>query len=43
MKDSNGEMKLGENIVPIDGKVPADLAEVNPKVNRAYHKKLPIM
>lgn len=35
-----GAMKIGDTIVEIDGVVPADLDEVNPKVNKAYRKLL---
>ena len=43
LKDSHGEIKIGDTIVPVDGKVPNDLDEINPKVNWAYHKKLPVI
>lgn len=43
LKDSEGEMKIGETIVPIDGVVPHDLDKINPKINWAYHKKLPLI
>lgn len=39
LKDSNGAIKIGETVIPIDGVVPKDLDEINPKLNRAYHKK----
>lgn len=35
-----GEIKHGETIIPIVGKIPDDLNDVNPKVNKAYKKKL---
>lgn len=38
--DANGAMKVGDIEVPVIGKVPDDLDEVNPKVNRAYFKLL---
>lgn len=41
--DSKGEMKIGDTIIKIDGIIPKDLYEVNPKINWAYHKKLPII
>lgn len=40
LENSDGAMKIGDVIIPIDGVVPADLDEVNPKVNKAYFKKL---
>lgn len=43
LKDSKGEMKIDEKIFKIDGVVPKDLDEVNPKINGAYHKKLPLV
>lgn len=43
LKDSAGDIKIGDTIIPIDGKVPADLDTINPRVNSAYHRKLPIM
>ena len=36
----DGQMKIGDTIVDIDGVKPADLDEVNPKVNKAYRKLL---
>ena len=36
-------MKIGDTVIPIDGKVPDDLDEVNPKINWAFHKKLPFI
>lgn len=43
LKDSIGEMKVGDKVFKIDGVVPKDLDEVNSKINWAYHKKLPII
>ena len=43
LKDSKGEMRVGNRIIRIDGIVPKDLDEINSKVNWAYHKKLPII
>jgi len=37
---SEGQMKVGELVVDINGVVPADLEQVNPKVNKAYRKLL---
>ena len=39
LKDSKGEMKLGDKVFKVDGVVPSDLDEINPKLNWAYHKK----
>ena len=36
-----GELKSGDIVVQIDGVVPEDLNEINPKINRAFHKLLP--
>lgn len=38
--EPNGAMKAGDIEVPIIGKVPDDLATINPKVNKAYFKLL---
>lgn len=38
-----GAMKLGDNEIPILGVVPKDLKEINPKVNKAYFKKMNIL
>lgn len=43
LRDSDGEMKIGDTVIPIDGVVPVDLDEINPKVNWAYHKLLPVI
>jgi hypothetical protein len=43
LKNSDGAIKIGDTIIPIDGVVPADLDEVNPKVNKAYFKKMNIV
>lgn len=43
LKDPEGEMKIGDTVIKIDGVIPKDLDEVNPKINWAYHKKLPII
>ncbi len=43
LESSDGAMKAGDLMVPIDGVVPIDLEEVNPKVNRAYFRKLNIL
>lgn len=38
-----GEMKLGDMVVPIHGVVPDDLKIINPKVNKAFYKKMSIV
>lgn len=43
LKDSKGEMKIGEKVFKINGIIPKDLDEIKPKINKAYHKKLPII
>lgn len=35
-----GEIKYRDTIIPIIGKIPSDLDDVNPKINKAYKKKL---
>lgn len=37
---SGGAMKIGDFIIEIDGVVPSDLDDINPKVNKAYRKLL---
>lgn len=39
----NGQMKVGDTVVDIEGVIPKDLKEVNPKVNKAYRKLLGLM
>ncbi|MFA8451920.1 MAG: hypothetical protein ACEPOW_14590 [Bacteroidales bacterium] len=43
LKDSAGAIKINDTIIPIDGVVPKDLDDVNPKVNKAYFKKINIL
>ena len=43
LENQGGAMKMGDRVVPIDGVVPADLDEINPKVNKAYFRKLNII
>ncbi|OEK04624.1 hypothetical protein [Roseivirga misakiensis] len=43
LDSSDGAMKAGEMVVPINGVVPKDLDEINRKVNKAYFKKLNII
>ena len=43
LENPEGAMKVGELIVPIHGVVPADLEDINPKVNKAYFRLLNII
>ncbi|PWJ40011.1 hypothetical protein [Sediminitomix flava] len=43
LENSDGAMKIGDKIFNVDGVVPKDLDEVNPKVNKAYFKKMNIV
>ena len=43
LENSEGAMKIKDTIIPIDGVVPADLDEINPKVNKAYFNLLNII
>lgn len=43
LKNPDGEIKIKDIIIPIDGVVPEDLDGVNPKVNKAYFKKMNII
>lgn len=38
-----GEIKCGETIIPIEGQVPKDMAQINRLVTKAYWKKTHIM
>ena len=40
LENPDGQMKIGDTIVDIDGVVPSDLNKMNPKVNKAYRKLL---
>ena len=40
LENPDGQMKIGDTIIDIAGVKPADLVEVNPKVNKAYKKLL---
>ena len=40
LANSDGQMKIGDTIIDIDGVKPADLDKVNPKVNKAFRKLL---
>ena len=40
LANSDGQMKIGDTIIDIDGVKPEDLDEVNPKVNKAFRMLL---
>ncbi len=40
LENPKGEMKCGDSIIPIEGRVPKDLEQINPVVTEAYIKKL---
>lgn len=40
LKDADGQMKIGDIVIDIDGVVPSDLESINPKINKAYKKLL---
>lgn len=40
LDNPDGQMKIGNNVVDIQGVVPEDLNEINSKVNKAYRKLL---
>ena len=40
LANPDGQMKIGDTIVDIDGVKPTNLDKVNPKVNKAYRKLL---
>ena len=40
LANPDGQMKIGDTIIEIDGVKPEDLDEVNPKVNKAFRKLL---
>lgn len=43
LEHSDGAMKLRDTVIPIDGVVPSDLDEINPKVTQAYIDKLGVI
>lgn len=43
LENSDGAMKLGDVVIPIKGVVPKDLEAINPKVNKAYFRKMSIV
>ena len=40
LANPDGQMKIDDSIIDIDGRIPVDLDEVNPKVNKAFRKLL---
>ncbi len=40
LQNPDGQLKIGDIIIDIDGVKPLDLEEVNPKVNKAFKKLL---
>ena len=43
LETPDGAIKHGDTIIPIKGKVPADLEQVNPLVTKAFIKKLGVI
>ena len=43
LKEPKGEMKCGDMVIPMEGRVPQDLAEINASVNWAFWKKYHII
>jgi hypothetical protein len=43
LEDPKGEIKIGNVVIPIEGRIPQDLDIINPKINWAFHKKLPLI
>jgi hypothetical protein len=43
LEDSNGAIKIGDTIIPVNARVPKELDVVNAKVNKAYFKKLNVI
>ena len=41
MGTPDGEMKIGNEIIKIEGRIPEDLQDINPKVTQVYHDLLP--
>ena len=39
LEDPTGAIKCGDTIIPIEGRVPEDLDEINPLVTKAFWKK----
>ena len=43
LKNPDDAIKINDTVIPIKGVVPADLDEINPKVNKAYFRKMNIL
>lgn len=43
LADPSGAIKCGNTIIPIEGRVPKDLDEINPLVTKAFWKKYNII
>ena len=43
LEHPEGEIRIGDVVVPIEGKIPHDLEEINPQVSRSTHRFLPII
>jgi hypothetical protein len=39
LKGDNGEIKCGDEIIPVKGLKPADISTINKAINKAYEKK----
>lgn len=39
LKDGNGDIKCGKEIVPVKGLKPSDINTINKPINKAYEKK----
>lgn len=39
LDDPNGAIKCGDTVIKVQGVVPTDLDEINPKINEAYLEK----
>jgi len=39
LKGHNGEIKCGDEIIPVKGLKPADIGTINKAINKAYEKK----
>lgn len=40
LENPKGAIKHGDTIIPVEGKVPKDLDQINPLITKAYLKKL---
>lgn len=43
LETPEGAIKYGNTVIPVEGRVPPDLEEINPLVTKAYIKKLGII